>query len=44
MANFIKYMALKKKIDARAQGHPCQNSGRVEKISPISRVTSLGKK
>ncbi len=42
LSNFIKYMALKKKIDARTQRHHLQESGRVEKIGPISRVTPFG--
>ena len=41
-ANFIKHMALKKNMAAHIQRHDRQTSGRIEKISPVSRVNPPG--
>lgn len=41
-ANFIKHMALKKKMAANIQRRDRQTIGRIEKISPVPRVTPLG--
>ena len=40
--NFMKYMALKKTIDARTRRE--QNPGRIEKIGPVTRVNPIGDK
>lgn len=42
--NYIKYMALKKKIDARAGRYGEQTFDRIEKIRPVKGVNSLGDK
>jgi len=41
-ANFVKYMDLKKKIDARNRSE--QNFNRIEKIKPVTRVNPFGDK
>ncbi len=41
-ANFVKYMDLKKKIDARTRSE--QNFNRIEKIKPVTRVNPIGDK
>jgi len=41
-ANFLKHMAVKKEIIARTRKHGEFNCGRVEKIQPITRVSSIG--
>ncbi len=41
-ANFVKYMDLKKKIDARNRSE--QNFNRIEKIKPVTRVNPIGDK
>lgn len=42
--NYIKYIALKKKIDARAGRYGEHNFDRIEKIRPVTRVNYLGDK
>jgi hypothetical protein len=42
--NFVKYMALKKKINARTRSHGQQNAGRIERIQPVTRVNPIGDK
>ena len=41
---FLKYMALKKQIDARRQPGGEQNYSRIEKIKPVPRVNAIGNK
>ncbi len=42
-ANFLKHMAVKKRITARTRRHGELNCGRVEQIQPITRVNPIGK-
>jgi curved DNA-binding protein CbpA len=41
---FLKYTALKKQIDARNRYSGEQNSSRIEKIGPVTRVNPIGNK
>lgn len=41
---FLKYMALKKQIDARRRPSGEQNYSRIEKIGPVTRVNPIGNK
>ncbi len=41
---FLKYMALKKQIDARKRPGGEQNYSRIEKIRPVTRVNPIGNK
>jgi len=41
---FLKYMALKKQIDARRRSSGEQNYSRIEKIGPVTRVNPIGNK
>ena len=41
---FLKYMALKKQIDARNRYSGEQHYSRIEKIGPVTRVNSIGNK
>lgn len=43
-SSFLKYMALKKQIDARRRPRGEQNCSRIEKIQPVTRVTPIGNK
>ncbi len=43
-SNFLKYMTLKKQIDARNRSGGEQNTSRIEKIRPVTRINPIGNK
>ena len=42
--NFLRYMDLKKEIDARSRSRGEQNVNKIERIRPVTRVTPIGGK